>query len=85
MPGIDRQRVVGKDEEELDEFICSICRDIFDEPVVTQCCRQSFCTVCIHQWLVDNNTCPYDRKQLNANQLFPASRMTINLLDKLKV
>ena len=64
MPGIDRRRVVGKDEEELDEFTCSICQDIFDEPVVTQCCRQSFCTVCINEWLEDNNTCPNDRKGL---------------------
>ena len=85
MPGIDRQRVVGKDIEELDEFTCSICHDIFEEPVVTQCCRQSYCTVCIHQWLEDNNTCPNDRKSLTVDQLSPAPRFMTNLLNKLNI
>ena len=85
MPGIDRQRVVGKTEDELDEFICSICQDILEEPVVTQCCRQSFCKVCINQWLSSNNTCPYDRKKLSVNQLSPLPRMYINLLNKLNI
>ena len=85
MSGIDRQRVVGKSDEELDELTCGICQDILTDPVVTQCCRQTYCTACIHQWLIDNNTCPNDRKTLQLNGLTPAAKMVINLLNKLKV
>ena len=85
MPGIEKSRVVGKEEDELDEFICGICQHIFDEPVVTQCCRQSYCKVCINQWLENHNTCPNDRENLTVGQLLPASRMVINLLSKLKI
>ena len=85
MSGIDRERIVGKNEDELDELTCGICQDIFDDPVVTQCCRQTYCTICINQWLVDNNTCPNDRKSLDINGLAPSSISFINLLNKLKI
>ena len=82
MPGIDRTRVEGKDQDELDEFICSICRFIFEEPVVTHCCRQSFCRKCI-EWEVKHN-CPKNRNA-KVGQISPAPLMVINLLNKLKI
>ena len=85
MPGIDRQRIVDKSEDELDELTCGICQDIFTEPVVTPCCRQTYCSLCIHQWLIDNNSCPNDRQTLIAKDVIPAARMVINLLSKLKI
>ena len=85
MPGIDRSRIVGENNDELDELTSSICQDILDDPVVTQCCRQTFCTLCINQWLADNNTCPNDRKDLSLDQLIPAPRIVTNLLKKLNI
>src|SRR5437868_9316546 len=85
MPGIDRERIVGKDQDELDEWTCGICHDILDEPVDTQCCRQTYCTICINQWLVDNKSCPNDRKTLYMNGVRPVSRAFMNLLNKLRI
>ena len=85
MPGIDKRRVVGKDEEDLDELTCGICQDIFDEPVVTLCCRQTYCKSCINQWLSNNNTCPNDRQNLTVNMLAQPPRLVLNILNKLQV
>ena len=85
MPGIDRQRIADKSEEELDELSCGICQDIFTDPVVTPCCRQTYCSLCIYQWLIDNKSCPNDRQKLFAKDVIPAPRMVINLLNKLKI
>ena len=85
MPGIDRQRIVDKSEDELDELSCGICQDIFTDPVVTPCCRHTYCSLCIYQWLIGNNSCPNDRQRLSSRDMIPAPRMVINLLNKLKI
>ncbi|CAG2163734.1 unnamed protein product [Oppiella nova] len=85
MPGIDRSRVVGVSDEELDQFICGICLEVFVNPVVTQCCQQSYCSECIQWWLSDHNTCPNDRTQLGREGIGPAPRFVINLLNNMKV
>ena len=85
MSGIDRQRIVGKSDDELDELICGICQDIFTDPVVTPCCQQTYCTLCINQWLVNHNTCPNDREHLTMEGLMPSARVVINILNKLSI
>ena len=84
MSGIDRSRVVGKDEDELDEFICGICQHILDEPVLAQCCSQLFCHKCIdqeHRFVVNSPINPYPILARKS----PAPLMVINLLNKLKI
>jgi hypothetical protein len=67
-------RFVELSQSDAEEYICSICQDIFRNPVVTNCCLQTFCEQCINDWLETNNICPYDRKQLNRSQLSSAPR-----------
>ena len=85
MSGFDRSRVVGVSDEELDEYTCGICLEVFVDPVVTQCCQQTYCRECIYGWLSDNNTCPNDRKELSREGLGPAPRFVVNLLNNMKV
>ena len=85
MPGYDRSRIVLKSEEELDEFTCGICQDIFNDPVMAQCCRQTYCESCIEEWLQTNNVCPNDRKTLSVDELIPAPRFAVNILNKLQI
>ncbi|CAG2168504.1 unnamed protein product [Oppiella nova] len=85
MSGFDKTRVVGVSDEELDEYTCGICLQVFVNPVVTQCCQQSYCSECINGWLSDNNTCPNDRKSLSREGVGPAPRVLVNLLNKMKV
>ena len=85
MPGYDKSRFVGILDEDLDEFSCGICCDIFNEPVFSPCCRQTYCKDCINHWLIEHNTCPNDRKSLTPKDLSSPPRVLINLLNKLKI
>ncbi|CAG2111215.1 unnamed protein product [Medioppia subpectinata] len=71
--------------EDRDEYTCSICQEIFDCPVTTTCCLQTFCEDCITQWLQTNTTCPYDRKPLTSGQLSRAPRVMLNTLGRFKI
>ena len=72
-------------DEELDEFTCGICQDLFMDPMETQCCRQIYCKQCITQWLNERNSCPFDRKSLDMRDMKSPSRVVTNLLNKMKV
>ena len=85
MNGMDRNRLVDISEQELEEFTCGICREIFIKPTVTKCCRQTYCLDCIQLWLSSHNTCPNDRSLLRSSDLMPAPRIVTNLLNNLKV
>jgi E3 ubiquitin-protein ligase NRDP1 len=74
MSGYELSRFVDLDQSDVEELICSICHDILRNPVFTNCCLQTFCEQCINDWLETNNTCPYDRQQLNKSQLYPSQR-----------
>ena len=74
MPGYDLSRFVYLTETEKTELTCSICQDIFKNPIFTNCCLQTFCEDCIQEWLQNNSTCPYDRKDLDSSQLTRSPR-----------
>ena len=78
--GLERSRFVGVSEEELDEFTCGICRQIFIDPLVTQCCRQTYCSQCINEWLSSHNTCPLDQKHLTTSQLSSSPRNVMRMI-----
>jgi hypothetical protein len=69
MSGYELSRFVDLSRSDYEELTCSICQDIFRNPVVANCCLQTFCEQCINKWLETNNICPFDRKSLNKNQL----------------
>ena len=85
MSNFDRFKIIGLSQQQIDELTCGICQDIFNNPVVLSCCRQTFCNNCILEWLKDHNTCPNDRKPLDHYSLSPAPRFVFNILADLKV
>src|ERR1700712_4417299 len=85
MPGYDKTRIVGVTDHQLDEFTCSICLGMFNNPVATQCCRQTFCKDCIREWVSLHKTCPNDRKPLTKKGLKPVPRVLINLMENMKI
>ena len=88
MPGYDRNRFdpyYHNCRVDLDQFTCGICHGIFIRPVVTDCCRQTYCSDCINEWLVNRNTCPNDRNYLTRNRLREMPRAFINLLQNLVI
>ena len=48
---------VGLSEEQIEDLMCSICRHIFDRPVVAFC-GHTFCKVCIDGYLRASDRCP---------------------------
>jgi hypothetical protein len=80
MSGYELSRFVQISQSEIEEYTCSICHDILRNPIVTNCCLQTFCELCINEWLETNNTCPYDRKQLDKSQLSRPPRFVNNIL-----
>lgn len=67
-----------------EEFICTICTSVLENPVQTPC-EHFFCSECIKGWLSINNSCPVDRKQLETDDLMVPSRVLRNLLNNLDI
>jgi hypothetical protein len=85
MPGYDITLFKNLSNSEADELICPICSCIFKDPIVTQCCRQTYCNECINEWLKGHNTCPNDRKTLSPSDLSKPPRNFNNMLDNLVI
>ena len=44
--GIDTDLIVGNYGRE--DFICGICHDLLEDPIILKKCEHSFCRVCIN-------------------------------------
>lgn len=85
MNAIDKSRVVGIDDRLLDNFLCPICWKVLTEPMVTQCCRQTYCKTCIIRWLNERHVCPEDGRPLRPSQLVSAPTLVTTLVNSLSV
>ncbi|XP_078610439.1 uncharacterized protein LOC144881319 isoform X2 [Branchiostoma floridae x Branchiostoma japonicum] len=64
------------------EFICSICRCVMEDP--QECpCGHVFCKDCIQQWLRSHSTCPNCRK--HCHMIKPVLPMVRNLISHLTI
>lgn len=66
-------------------FHCSICLNVFNDPVM---CRQNqhiFCRGCISKHLENYRTCPQCKDQLNLDQLSVVPRILTDYLDELRI
>ena len=66
------------------EFTCSICKNLFNDPVCTPC-DHTFCRKCIKDSVHTGNIgCPVCGQQvLSMNSLAMANRSVRNMLDRL--
>lgn len=78
--GYEVVRFQGDVDEEL---ICAICSGVLEDPLQAPQCEHAFCSVCIHEWLTRQPTCPVDRNPITPNQLKPVPRILRNLLARL--
>ncbi len=46
-----------------EKYKCSICTNLLDTPVLTECCGQHFCKACLEKWTTGKKTkmCPHCR------------------------
>jgi len=80
--GIDPERFVPVPPE---EFICSICSLVFEDPVQRAACEHIFCKACITHWINLERSCPVDRGRLTLAQLTRPPRVFLALLGNLKI
>jgi hypothetical protein len=56
--GYDIKRFIGGKVNE--EFVCVICQDVLEEPVMVSICEHIFCDGCIRGWILEKKECPVD-------------------------
>lgn len=82
---------VARFETEVDqEFICSICQDVFRQPQMISSCEHIFCHECINDcWSrakdPEKVQCPIDRETVDKNSLKKPLRAFCNLLFNLSI
>ena len=80
--GYDVTRFTGDVDEEL---ICAICKGVLEMPEQAPRCEHAFCSICIREWLTQQETCPVDRGSLTSQELATAPRILRNLLSRLTI
>ena len=83
--GFDIKRFRDCDVKE--EFVCPICCDILEDPILLEDCEHVFCRQCIEQWLrkCEFKLCPIDRQDINNKPLRPPQRSFRNLILSLEM
>jgi hypothetical protein len=81
--GYDIKRFIGGKVNE--EFVCVICQDVLEEPVMVSICEHIFCDGCIRGWILEKKECPVDRKVISESHLRDPFRAFKNLLNQLEI
>lgn len=80
--GYDVDKFVG---EVHDSFICGVCLDVLEDPVMIKECEHIFCRECITQILESRKPCPQDRKAFDSASLVKPYRLFFQFYDSLKI
>lgn len=67
------------------EFVCPICHDVLEDPLVISHCEHVFCSACIKDWLSRSKCCPIDRQTSTDESLHLPMRQFRNLLNTLSI
>lgn len=79
---LEIEKAENYDDNVAPDFMCSICMQIFNKPLVLQNCGHVFCGSCISEWLQSHYSCPVCRRDTTLDQL-KSVRFINNLLEKL--
>ena len=55
-------------EQGVDKLTCCICKDQFEEPIITFCLHK-FCKICLLQWFTNKNECPLCKEILSRKDI----------------
>ena len=81
--GFDIQRFVDQNIDR--EFICNICQDVLEDPLMISSCEHLYCSNCILDCIKVHGVCPQDRSPVSLRKLVQPIRTVKNLINKLKV
>lgn len=71
-------------EKPNDEFICSICLGVYDDPVSDEC-GHVFCSACLEGWLKRKNSCPMSSLPCSIAKIRKAPLPLRNLIGALQI
>jgi hypothetical protein len=79
---ISVDKIINKNEFKIlgDNTICSICQEVFYEPVQCQSCQNCFCKECILSWMKKSKACPFKCEKPE----YKENRFVNNILSILK-
>ncbi|XP_054163877.1 E3 ubiquitin-protein ligase NRDP1-like [Oppia nitens] len=75
-------------EDVSDDLRCSICLEVYDQPIQIATCKHIFCAHCIHKWIEkcgQQPTCPHDRRKISKYVLKQAPKLIKKEINQLKV
>ena len=82
--GLDTNRFENK--EDIDPyFICVICLNVLEDPVMFYECEHLFCRKCIRASLMMKRECPTDRSTKRLSDVKPAFRYIKQSINKLRL
>ena len=81
--GFDVQRFVDQNIDQ--EFICNICHDVLEDPLMISSCQHLYCSKCIRDCIKVHGVCPQDRSPVSIVKLVEPIRLVKNLINKLKI
>lgn len=81
--GFEIERFASSDN--LEDFKCGICLEIFENPIMISICEHVYCRQCIDDWLKTDTSCPEDRTPIQESDLKPPPRMIRNFYDRLRI
>ena len=80
MPGFDTNRFTDLNEDLTKHLICSICLNIFDNAIKSEC-EHTFCKSCVQQWIESNHKeCSECRVKFTTRKRSDSTRSTNNLV-----
>ena len=65
-------------------FVCTICRGVPSEPVITSC-NHIFCSSCIRSWIRVASACPVCRFCIDETDIIPLNENLLFIYDSLMV
>ncbi|XP_028415449.1 TNF receptor-associated factor 3-like [Dendronephthya gigantea] len=81
--GFDENRFDGPVS---DNFKCTICFNVLNDPKSCQKNQHYFCNACIHQYVQDySQTCPECRQELTVETLVTPPRILLNCISELRI
>jgi hypothetical protein len=72
----------GADGKILEDFECTICKGMVNDPQECSHCEQVYCQHCLTKWLISSKTCPTCRETFEVKSL---NRKLRSILEKAKV
>ena len=71
-------------EQMKEQLTCTICMDLFNDPLMCSKCETAYCGKCIKSWMSKNESCPMRCPKQSAN-IIDIHRSTKKFLDGLKL